>query len=198
MRKVIFLDVDGVLCVPHKLIARGEDIVGGLNTYLDDECCQELKRIVDETGAVIVVSSAWRIGWKKDDPTDEHDLMDILLAKFEELGIPAPVYKTDSIGHRWMDREFEILTWLKTHGRDVENWIAIDDESLNLGPHFFKTRNRVGLEKWIADRAITFLETPFKEIQLQHQAVNIPFHETGIMNAAWFNGVLRPFEKNSS
>ncbi len=186
--KIIFLDIDGVLCVPWKQIQRGED-VSGLCTYLDDEACNELKRIVEDTDAEIVISSAWRIG----DTGKWHDLMSKLRAKFAEMDISAPIDSTPCIATRWMDRTLEILTWLQKHGKNVDNWIAIDDEALDLGPHFIHTRHKVGLDKALADRAIEFLNTPYKEIQLQCQRVNVEYHETGIMKGAWLNGRVRPF-----
>lgn len=47
--KVIFLDIDGVM--------KEEDY----NAEFKDECFARLKRIVDETGAEIILSSSWRI-----------------------------------------------------------------------------------------------------------------------------------------
>jgi hypothetical protein len=51
--KVIFLDIDGVLNV----IPQGYDDFGGIfhSNFVDN-----LRRIIDETGAQIVVSSSWR------------------------------------------------------------------------------------------------------------------------------------------
>lgn len=49
--KIIFLDIDGVLCV-------AQDLYDKLNY-----CCMlHLERIIKETGAKIVVSSSWRCG----------------------------------------------------------------------------------------------------------------------------------------
>ncbi len=182
--KIIFIDVDGVLCVPWKQILRGEE-EPGLSTLLDDEACVELKRIVDATGAQIVVSSTWRSG---DNGVDKHDLMDHLRSKFKEVGIPAPIDSTPCISTHWEDRTLEILTWLQQHGKDVDNWIAIDDEDLGLKPHFIHTRHKVGLDKALADRAIEFLNTPHEEITLKQQKVNVEYHDTGVMKGVWLNG----------
>jgi hypothetical protein len=48
MYKIIFLDIDGVLC-----ISRTDDL-------FDKTCCKNLKEILEETDARIVVSSSWR------------------------------------------------------------------------------------------------------------------------------------------
>ena len=66
MIKVIFLDVDGVLNNGTWAI---EMFDKGIRVYHDDllyePSLEQLKRIVDSTGAVIVVSSSWRqICWR--------------------------------------------------------------------------------------------------------------------------------------
>jgi len=53
--KLIFLDVDGVLC----LIGRDEK-TNKLKSFVSGEAVENLKRIVDETHARIVLSSSWR------------------------------------------------------------------------------------------------------------------------------------------
>ena len=61
MNKVIFLDVDGVL---NNGIWAIEMFDKGIRVYHDDllyePSLEQLRRIVDSTGAVIVVSSSWR------------------------------------------------------------------------------------------------------------------------------------------
>ena len=61
MKKVIFLDVDGVLNNGNWAL----EMAGrGIRVYRDDllyePALAQLRRIVDATGAVIVVSSSWR------------------------------------------------------------------------------------------------------------------------------------------
>lgn len=52
--KIIFLDIDGVLAVNHK---DGRDDYG---SGFHPEFVSNLKRIIDKTGAKIVISSSWR------------------------------------------------------------------------------------------------------------------------------------------
>lgn len=54
-KKIIFLDIDGVLNVGYP----GHDEYGRL---FHPEFVDNLKRIIDETGAKIVISSTWRYG----------------------------------------------------------------------------------------------------------------------------------------
>ena len=63
MKKVVFLDFDGVLNTEHNqnmLRYYGKawrDVHGAL---FDSEAVAQLKRIVDETGAEIVIESSWK------------------------------------------------------------------------------------------------------------------------------------------
>ncbi len=51
--KVIFLDIDGVLKDDH------------YDAEFQDECFERLKRIVDATSAIIILTSSWRINYWK-------------------------------------------------------------------------------------------------------------------------------------
>ena len=55
--KVIFLDIDGVLCIhapDGNWGAEGDDV-------LSADCCRRLKEILDATGCKLVLSSSWRL-----------------------------------------------------------------------------------------------------------------------------------------
>jgi len=58
--KVIFLDIDGVLCISRTNPKRGRPPYrfGGLHP----PAVAQLQRIVRATGALVVISSAWRLG----------------------------------------------------------------------------------------------------------------------------------------
>ena len=56
-RPVVFLDVDGVL---HPLVVGFKDGRLGEEHLFAPGCMRLLKRIVDETGAELVLSSSWR------------------------------------------------------------------------------------------------------------------------------------------
>ena len=62
--KVIFLDIDGVLNSYSYYENMETDEM--LADPLDRKCVQRLGRIVAATGARLVLSSSWRIGWNKD------------------------------------------------------------------------------------------------------------------------------------
>lgn len=56
--RIIFLDIDGVLCTGRAMIGRPIGHVGG--KYFDPIAMQILNRICKETEAEVVVSSTWR------------------------------------------------------------------------------------------------------------------------------------------
>lgn len=131
----IFLDVDGVLNTDH---------VG-----MDRSLIENLSRIVEATGAKIIVSSNWRHGGLGKGSVFEismrynggEHLMDKVLGR---TGIEG-------------SREEEILNFVERN--ELRNWIAIDDLNLNLPPeHFVRTTD--GLTKSKADEAIGKLSSP--------------------------------------
>ncbi len=62
--KVIFLDIDGVLNSIKFDRLRMRD---GRSDFIDESRLPLLKQIVDSTGAVIVLSTTWRVHWEKDE-----------------------------------------------------------------------------------------------------------------------------------
>lgn len=157
--KVIFLDNDGVICLSGNWGTRHkkQDKWGGRKLSMtnseipldyrfdnfDIKAVKVLNKILEQTGAEIVVSSDWR-----------------LHANLEELGeyytskgiIKKPIGVTEIFHHRnWLEegrvpddfdwyrthgqeqeRHFEILDWLKSHP-EVTHWVAVDD--LHMGTH---------------------------------------------------------------
>lgn len=111
--KVIFLDVDGVLYsneyIVEKTRALGRRL--HLDERLDEKCILVLKKIVELTGAKIVVTSSWKIS----------DL-DILSNKLKEYGLV--IYDvTRNYGDA---RGREIREWLSEN--NVSKFVIIDDD----------------------------------------------------------------------
>ena len=82
--KVIFLDIDGVLN-PLFNIRRQHRLKRRTSSYyitLDKYCLNNLKRIVETTGAKIVVSSSWRIGGYEKSPAIKN-----LKKQLNEIGL---------------------------------------------------------------------------------------------------------------
>lgn len=104
MLKVVFLDFDGVVSTQNS----------GWN--IDPAKVALIDRLCQETGAQIVVSSSWRIG-----ETPE-SLQKILGCQSPVIGL-TPWPRNDVV------RGDEIRAWLKSHGRDVEAYVILDDET---------------------------------------------------------------------
>ena len=129
--KIIFLDVDGVL-----------------NSFQDrysfdletDYHFELLQKIVQETGAKIVLSSSWRIGLARHGES-------VLIDRLKEFGMNiiscTPVLNGCCRGD-------EIRKWLDDTEEDVERFVILDDESDMAEfkeTHLIKTDSMVGLQE---------------------------------------------------
>ncbi|CAF1256947.1 unnamed protein product [Adineta ricciae] len=124
---IIFLDIDGVLC---------------LNRRMNQVCLENLKTIVDNTSARIVLSSSWKLFPKSRTQIE---------TSFREIGIDP------------------IIGWTGTHNKTIDDdilirkWIAIDDmDLLKLDPkrmqdHFVLTSEEHGITKENVQEAIRLL-----------------------------------------
>lgn len=113
--KVIFLDIDGVM---NGIEAKGQhpDARRGLVSFLDPGPVELLNRIIAATGAVVVVSSTWRLGIPWND----------LVEAFREAGCTATIIGgTPDIDAR--DRQLEVMTWLASQKVQPERFVVIDD-----------------------------------------------------------------------
>lgn len=129
--KVIFLDIDGVLNTSQTFIdIHNEYIKTGVRRIeIDLNRLELLKKIVDQTGAVIVLSSSWRNFGKMEDgiyvPLNEK--MASLIKLFNEYGLSIYDVTPKDVNRI---RQNEIDAWLKN--KDIESFIVIDDESFDL------------------------------------------------------------------
>ncbi|MEZ7892772.1 MAG: HAD domain-containing protein [Candidatus Wallbacteria bacterium] len=105
LRKVLFLDVDGVLNTSGKYF----------NKDLNPECLRELQRVITSTGADIIVSSQWRC----------HNYLMVFLNELIEGMGGKIVGKTQQIGLYQRIGEIEnYLEYVQTPFR----YAVIDDE----------------------------------------------------------------------
>jgi hypothetical protein len=154
--RILFLDIDGVIC---------------LDQVFDKACCDRIKRILDATGAKIVISSAWRVG---------HSLESLrkIIARGYEVS-PIPVAFRENIGTLDPDsvigvtpsinklprpgapfgRGLEISVWLERHP-GVMKYIVLDDEAFDIDPHrgyLVKTNPLIGITDKDVEKAIILL-----------------------------------------
>lgn len=128
-RKVIFLDIDGVLNCNNTI----EDCFG--MTGIEDRLVQKLSTIVNATGAEIVLVSTWRDYWEpqeKEKQDAEGTYLDFMLQK-------QGLYISDKTDPDWhFKRGQGIFEWLKD--KNVKSFVILDDE-----PHDYK---EVNLERY--------------------------------------------------
>ena len=108
--EVIFLDVDGVVCLHEKKNDWDDDEI------FDQDCCRRLKEIMQETGCKLVLSSSWRLF---------PESVRYALKQFRECGIE----REDFIGKTPLldERGQEIMAYLKKHP-EIHSFVALDDE----------------------------------------------------------------------
>ncbi|MDE5562812.1 MAG: hypothetical protein K2J01_04625 [Clostridiales bacterium] len=118
--KIVFLDIDGVLNSREYDRTRDKSKL----TNIDETRIPFVKQIVEQTGAVIVLSSTWRTHWNSDkNKCDEDGLYIIDL--FGKYGVE--IYdKTPDLGF-YADRPDEIKQYLLELGEKVESFVIIDD-----------------------------------------------------------------------
>ena len=163
MDKIIFLDIDGVLNV----YAEGRDEFGStFHKHLEDN----LRWIIEETGAKIVISSTWRI-----------DGLKRMQEMWEKRGLPGEVIgvtptETDVVDsgtcefYDLVDRGHEIQQYINDNG--IECYVILDDDNDMLPSqrnNFVRTANNIdhpdcvdigyGLTRKCSGRAIEILNS---------------------------------------
>lgn len=145
--KAIFLDIDGVLNSDEHT-AFIKSFISYDDTMIepfDDECLYNLKYIVDETDAKIIITSIWRLF---------PDYLYILMNKLEEYGLDKNVISLTT-SNKYKDKLQEIAVKLKKLG--ITEYVVLDnDKTLNLDRHII-TNNATGLTEIDAKQAVKIL-----------------------------------------
>ena len=154
--KVIFLDVDGVLNSEHSHSIDKND--NWMENEVSDNHIQWLKKIVDETGAKIVLSSSWRHYHPKatGSNTITDPLFKVLDRKLREAGLEIIDITPDLRGKM---RGLEIDAWLNSNA-EVDKYVIIDDDidfTDLQKPYFVNTTFKYGLTEVLAIKAINIL-----------------------------------------
>lgn len=141
--KVIFLDIDGVLNGYNQWNLIGWKIVNFLNIKplklwykritepfgVHESKVKRLAEIVQETDAVVVMSSSWRFGWWKTPYEEQYYDQKQLTDLFKKYDIDV-IDITPDLGHRGK----EIETWLSEHRDSIFSYIILDDENTDMSP----------------------------------------------------------------
>lgn len=110
--KIIFLDIDGVLNSDEYFDKIKGLNIEGIESQVDVERIKLLKRVIEETGAKVVLSSSWR-------NTTNGKYLKQLLLQYGILADSTPFLKNE--------RGKEIKQWLAEHP-DTEDFVILDDE----------------------------------------------------------------------
>ena len=164
MRKVIFLDIDGVLNTKWWYTQMDKNTTRDKYGYaFDPNAVANLKKILDETGADIVVSSSWKsYGFSElEEMWQDRGLPGKLIgvtpnSVSDEMLLNADLDNMELFSIRGM----EIKEWLTKHGKSVSHYAIIDDMD-NMLPeqqsYFVRTDSEMGITKENAEKAISIL-----------------------------------------
>lgn len=159
--KVIFLDIDGVLnCSTSKSFCH--DDTCGIITGIDSDKVKRLARIVEQTGAKIVLSSDWKVGWEKYYITNKPSHAKYLDNHLLKKGGLIIFDKTPNTNKGSWFRGEEILTYLRLH-QGIDNYVILDDTFFEdfsikeISEHLVLTEYKVGLTDDDVEKAIRIL-----------------------------------------
>ena len=126
--KIIFLDIDGVLNTEKYIMERFNQhlsIHDENNVSLfDPEMIEKLNKIINETGAKIVISSCWRILYTLEELRNIWIEREILGEIIDRTPITS------------MIRGKEVEYWLNKYGDKVDSYVILDDDTDFLSSQF--------------------------------------------------------------
>ena len=157
MKKIIFLDIDGVLNSHRwwdKFHEEGLASQEGYDFDLDPEAIMKLNRIMLKVPDVkIVITSTWRFDFK--------DTVERLQAQ----GLVIPVIDRTSVSlheSRMLPRGVLVDKWISENARDTCNYVIFDDDRdflLDQQWNFIQTDTAIGLTDGAVETAIAILGT---------------------------------------
>ena len=158
--KVIFLDFDGVMDTAyfgHVLGKEGLPCHDEFGAVFDPNCVGYLKKIIEKTGAEIVVTSSWKSLMTYRD----------MLNMWEQRGLHGYVIDLTPSSSGCKHRGDEIDAWLK-ECKDECQYVILDDiDESNFNEHQLPRLIIVnpyhGLDKEAAEKAIELLEVSGEE-----------------------------------
>ena len=155
--KVVFLDFDGVITTPDSHYKPMREKV------------ELVRRVLDATDSVIVLSSSWRPYWKED-YTQEGIIQRIRVNPYYDISVetlfPYIIGCTSRISNsirqnRVNPRGYEIESYLNEHP-EIESYVIIDDDNIDsvspdMSSQIVYTNHFDGITEEDADRAIEIL-----------------------------------------
>ena len=164
MKKIVFLDIDGVLNSNFWNENHQREISDG--TLIDESKIILLCKLIADTNAEIILHSGWKY-WFDSDLKPLRKEAENLRTLLEKEGLTiagvTPDHATDEIRESKkfsLVKAGEILAWLGQHN-DVDNWVVLDDLDLHnekIEMHQVKTDQRVGLTIEDVEKAKSILQ----------------------------------------
>ncbi|MBQ9310132.1 MAG: hypothetical protein IJ222_04630 [Bacteroidales bacterium] len=168
MKKILFLDFDGVLNTEkyqRQLRTEGRSARDGYGPLFDPEAVENLRMILDTTGAEIIVSSSWKLEGLGKMRSLWHDRS--LPGKVAGI-TPDTVFNPDLLSMDLEDPEVfmhlagkgnEVRMWLEAHPGEVRYAILDDvpDFLPEQEPFYVMTDPRTGITTEIALKVINIL-----------------------------------------
>jgi hypothetical protein len=168
--KILFLDFDGVLCTANSATyyfeQHYENFGDQFGELFDLDCVENLRHLIEQTEAKIVISSSWRyeLGWER------------LQQMWQERKLPGELVGMTPIIHNAC-RGQEVKQWLENNGwpkeekdpllektlRDlspIKNYVIVDDERgflIEQINHFVRTQFQDGLSAEVTQQCIRCL-----------------------------------------
>ena len=154
--KVVFLDIDGVVNCSDTKERSPSKVIG-----VEQSKIALIKQIVDATGAKLVLSSTWRIGWFYEETgSHDRDKQDwyYLRDEFSKQGLWFFDYTPlDKSRHRGT----EIQTWLDKWEDEIDAYVVIDDSMYDIWEmhegHLIETSFGYGIQDEHVKQAIELL-----------------------------------------
>lgn len=157
MSRIMFLDIDGVVCTMRSHLAFGDK--RGLMEAWDITVCQMIRQLCEDFGFKIVISSCWRSQNRVEKLRSHLCVYGLIEHLYEGKGERKKwFYGQEKQSWEWrtkylydknknhMKRGYEIKEWLKRHPF-VSDYIIVDDDSDMLDKqmnHFYKTDSQEG------------------------------------------------------
>lgn len=147
-----YVDVDGVLNSNNfaKRMLEEDDYNPFADNYLDIQAIRNLRHIVQETGAKIILSSSWR--WEKES-------YEAIKRQLAIVGLE--IYDcTDMETFRTRSRTEEILTHIRLHKDEIKNYVILDDDMIlpPLSQNWVQCTFSKGLTHKLAEEAVDILK----------------------------------------
>ena len=150
MRKILFLDIDGVLNTDRQQWHCQMNSIAPVDKFgyaFDSKAVENLATILEETGAEIVISSSWKfLG------------LQTLQKMWKDRNLPGVIIDITPDGK---SKGWEIDEWLMNHKGQVSGYAIIDDENVMLPEqqkHFVQTKSQLGITSREIEKSVNILK----------------------------------------